>query len=152
MPKRGFTLIELLVVIAIIGVLAAMLIFSLSGARAKARDVTRKSDLRQIATKLDEYYNDQKPEQYIPGSGLGATNGVSLDSSSADTVSPKLVPNYLAKMPTDPKYKLTNPGNFVYKYASPVDGSSYELYATLENQNDPDGNTGNPWGFKIASN
>jgi len=54
---RGFTLIELLVVIAIIGVLSIIVISSLNTARDKGRDIRRKSDLRQIQTALEMYYD-----------------------------------------------------------------------------------------------
>ena len=53
--KRGFTLIELLVVIAIIGLLASIVLASLSSARVKARDAKRFSDMRNIRTALDLY-------------------------------------------------------------------------------------------------
>ena len=47
--KKGFTLIELLVVIAIIGLLSSIAVVSLNGARAKARDAKRVSDVKQLS-------------------------------------------------------------------------------------------------------
>lgn len=56
--NKGFTLVELLVVIAIIGVLATLLLLQLGGARAKARDAKRISDISQIRTAVEQYFDD----------------------------------------------------------------------------------------------
>jgi len=53
---RGFTLIELLVVIAIIGLLSSIVLVSLQGARAAARDAKRQMELAQVQRALEMYY------------------------------------------------------------------------------------------------
>jgi len=58
--KKGFTLIELLVVIAIIGILSAIGLVSLNGAREKARNAQVRSDLSQMKTALALYADDHE--------------------------------------------------------------------------------------------
>jgi len=87
--KKGFTLIELLVVIAIIGVLSTLAVIALSSARTKARDSKRMSDLKQIATALELYFNENNtyPLDITPGNSL---------------VSPDNLTTYLSKIPSNP--------------------------------------------------
>ena len=62
--SKGFTLIELLVVIAIIGILASMVIVSLTGARVKSRDGKRLAELKEMQKALELYYSNNG---YYPG-------------------------------------------------------------------------------------
>src|SRR5712691_8661297 len=56
--RRGFTLIELLVVIAIIAILAAILFPVFAHAREKARQTSCLSNLRQLASGMMMYAED----------------------------------------------------------------------------------------------
>ena len=56
--RQGFTLIELLVVIAIIGLLSTLAVVSLNGARSKARDARRTSDLKALQSAIEMYKAD----------------------------------------------------------------------------------------------
>ena len=105
--KKGFTLIELLVVVAIIGLLSTLSIVALNTARAKARDARRVSDIKQIQTALELYYND---------------------NASYPTTTDSLKPNYMGLVPTNPA--PANDGgcaaNYAYTYTM-TGGNTYTL-------------------------
>lgn len=143
MNKKGFTLIELLVVIAIIGILAAMVVVALGGARAKGRDAARKSDLSQVRSALELYYSDQSPEAYVSAPVSVTLNG------TTDTLSAALLGgSYLKTVPVDPK----NTGIYVYKYISTNSAADYSLSATLENAQDTSGAGGAADGYTVTNN
>ena len=138
MKKRGFTLIELLVVIAIIGILAAMVLVALGGARAKARDAQRKSDLRNIKAAVELYYADQSPNAYL----VSAT-AVRLDDGHASLALGGGATTYMKTFPSVPSAVGTHPG---YNYAASA--TDYGIATQLENLNDQEATNVDPGGVR----
>jgi prepilin-type N-terminal cleavage/methylation domain-containing protein len=84
--RQGFTIIELLIVIAIIAILAGLVLNNFRGAQAKARDTQRVTDVNNIHSKLEEYYNDNNayPQTFTQAtlSGIDAQSLVDPDGAS----------------------------------------------------------------------
>lgn len=110
--QGGFTLIELLVVIAIIGLLSTLAVVALNNARQKSRDAKRVSDVKQIQTALELYYNDVNAYPASLGTSI-ASGGVT----------------YMATVPTNPS--PSNDGTCAsgntYTYAPGTSNTTYTL-------------------------
>ena len=121
--QNAFTLIELLVVVAIIGILSAVIMANFVGFRERGRDVLRKSDLKQIQAALEFYRSDNGsyPTGTYPSSC--GTTGDSIGNGST---------TYMKIVPCDPS--STTSSKIKYSYSS--DGTTYTLYACLENPQD----------------
>lgn len=119
MNKKGFTLIELLVAISIIGILAAVSLFALQGARQSARDTRRKSDIEAIRSAIELYRADcnDYPAALTPGQPLIGDNTPSSCSSTN---------TYMAVIPDDP---VTGRD---YGYSTNAGRTTYALCSSLE--------------------
>lgn len=129
---KGFTLIELLIVIAIIILLAALILISLKGSQARARDTKRIADVDSLRKALELYYNDR-------GNYPLAKDWIKIEED-ADTNGSfsQAMENYLLQMPRDPLYpRVENPGGenekiFSYQYKSTADQKKYKIHIELE--------------------
>jgi prepilin-type N-terminal cleavage/methylation domain-containing protein len=119
---RGFTLVELLVVIAIIGVLASVILVSLSGVRMQERNTQRSTDVATILNAIYQYAidnNNQVPSTITTATTsicrTGATSCTGLIDLSVLTNSQK----YLVSMPADPlSTSTTSTGYTILKNAN----------------------------------
>lgn len=109
----GFTLIELLVVIAIIGILASIVLASLTDVRKQARDSQRLSDMRQIRTAMELFYNANNRYPDLSRDNVSAGGEV---IGIGDDIDRALRP-YLNPIPKDPMYNV-NPAVYFYSYDS----------------------------------
>src|SRR3954470_5330673 len=115
--EQGFTLLELLIVIVIIGILAVLIIPNLTAGPQRARDSQRKSDLRNVKTALETYFNDNNAYPNV------------ADYAALGT---PLTPTYIKSLPVDPKGGTTAAPKYTYAATcsgSPAACTSYVLTA-----------------------
>lgn len=105
----GFSLIELLVVISIIGVLSAVLVMNLVGARERSKDTQKIQDLNNLKDALRMYYNDY---QAYPSPGV---------SNCTNCLNTAIGSSYLVGV-----------SQIGYSYSSSSDGNSFTVRAGLD--------------------
>ena len=103
---KGFTLIELLIVISIIGILAGLTLASYNNSQSKARDAQRKTDLKDLQKALQQYYQDNSQYPFTANVCClwysSEPDETRVSNNGGDWI-PGLSPNYIVKLPRDPK-------------------------------------------------
>lgn len=139
--KRGFTLIELLVVIAVIATVIAFAVPNFLGARQRAGDSKKKSEMQQLKQALRLYYNDYNKYpsdsggpiyNIIKGCGASGTGNCACSTSldfAAGGAGCDVV--YMKKFPSDF-------GTSMYYYRLGTNTDDFCLKVPLDNASDPE--------------
>jgi len=132
---KAFTLVELLVVISIIAILAVIALSAFRFTQARSRDAQRKSDLKQISSALEMFYNDQKlyPEGNPAGEILACSYNGENPSDRCIWGEGLMTDNettYFRIIPVDPIDSQQ------YFYRTLGNQQAFQIYAHLENQED----------------
>lgn len=137
--SKGFTLIEILVVATIIGLVGTFAAVAVNSARAKQRDATRLSHVRQVQSALEEYYLENNVYPVGDALPLGSSAAACLDTNgfepSCDVAATNvLVRRVQATLAKGLKGTTACGGSAnAYCYAVRSEGRSYIIQFELEN-------------------
>ena len=146
--QQGFTIIELLIVIAIIAILALLVLNNFQGAQAKARDQQRTTDINNIHSKLEEFYNENNfyPSTLSTTNLPGIDEGSLKDPQGSDPVSTSSVADATAADaaggPTGDTVGTSGYAYITYPSGCTNDCAGYRLKAFIEK---PSATTPNPF-------
>ena len=133
-------MVEGLIVVLIIGLVGTFAAVAVNSARAKQRDAVRLSNVRQVQSALEDYFNERNA--YPTGSALPlgdsaesaclGTGGFAASCSGDDTVFLRVV---VGTVDNGLKGKSVcgTPERNAFCYASMEEGSSYGIQFELEN-------------------
>ncbi|RKW21821.1 prepilin-type N-terminal cleavage/methylation domain-containing protein [Candidatus Gracilibacteria bacterium] len=128
--NKAFTLVELIIVVVILGILAAVTFVSYNSYSGKARDATRKADVKMISDLLQlTLSKGQKLPEPDELSGETVVDGLTFKEGKFGASKKATFNKELAKFPVDPS------SGAEYGYSLSSDGKFYILSATMENGN-----------------
>ena len=134
LKQKAFTLIELLVTIAIVGLLASIVLVSLQGAAASARDGKRDAEAGESSSvlrkTLEVYHNANNAYPWTAESE--DEDGCCLEGN--DTIKSVLAP-YVPSIPEDPLYKhgeSDEDNEYCYRYKTVNNGEEYKIRVSYE--------------------
>ncbi len=140
MDQQKLTLVEILVVVAIIALMGTLSAVAVGAARSKQRDATRLSNVRQIQSALEDFFNENNtyPEGSLLPLGdstqsacLGIT-GFRADCSTETATIIRSVPRtYESGLPG--KVTCGNPARKAFCYSALSEGDAYAIQFELEN-------------------
>ena len=152
--ERGFTLLELLVVIAIIGVIAAVVVASISRSREAGRNAAVLSQIAEYEKALNYYYSDngffpgptsvaaRRTERCIgAGSSHNSYNGCWNGAAAANSYLPAaLVPEYMPELTGIAQGELGSPAyngctNTNFNAFSSCTTNDFAMFFLLEGTN-----------------
>ena len=148
---RGFTLIELLVVIAVTGTLAGLVVTSLGGTRAKARDVQRQADFRNMSVALKLYKDKYDRYPPVPTDCCSVADHAGKFTTVAETL---VSEGFLSAVPVAPQAS-TNP-YMMHDYGGAIGPIQVVYLETISATTDPPDGTCRPFdnnwcSYSIAS-
>jgi prepilin-type N-terminal cleavage/methylation domain-containing protein len=138
--QKGFTLVELLVVIAIVALIAVFAAVAINSARSKQRDATRLSNVRQMQSALENFFNETNtyPDGDLLPLGDASTSsclgidGFSADCSTQSSVFMRVVSGTYEKG-LDSIVTCGDPVHRAFCYTQLNDGEGYVIHFELEN-------------------
>jgi prepilin-type N-terminal cleavage/methylation domain-containing protein len=138
MNRKAFTLVEILIVVTILGILAAVVLPTLQGDTANARESTAKDSLSTMRTQIEMYklQHDGVPLGYIGGAGApeaflplqftGTTTLTGHASPNKVPSAPFVYGPYVKKLPENPFNNLSTIAYVAEEtaFSAAVDGTS----------------------------
>jgi prepilin-type N-terminal cleavage/methylation domain-containing protein len=122
--QEGFTLIEILIVVAIIAILASVTLIGLGPTQQAGRDSRRISDLHEVQTALELYYNKCG---FYPGTADCGTNSAVTSWANMTAALTDPTTNIgVTQIPEDPTTGKT------YYYTQESGGENYVVGTVFE--------------------
>ena len=136
---KGFTLIELLIVVAIIGMLSAVVLSSLGGARAKAANAKKKAELSQLRAQAEIYADSNTANSNMYSTSASSAASTSCTAANTVFADPKFAS--IITSVTGTICDITTGGTSWAVYA-PLTGDATHTGWCVDSQGDSKGLTG----------